>query len=208
MPDVSRNQHRWRQSLSDEACRVIDEGAEALAWAWKTDMRDPKSYPMNTSAIFSELVERMEQIRNGDMPQSRQGPIDLSRYRFSPPNRFSELINEKTIKAIYEDQNADSYQDALQRAALGDERAFRKIMRAIDLAFFTNLAGWPPKPRNQFLHRNLLKFGELAGVGDLTPEGMVEFFDDVCPCGEKHKNDAIRKLKKRRERQLGTIPDE
>ena len=34
-------------------------------------------------------------------------------------------------------------------------------------------------------------------MDDLTSEGFVEFFDDLCPCGKKHQADAIRKLGQR-----------
>jgi hypothetical protein len=76
----------------------------------------------------------------------------------------------------------------------------RKITRALDLAYLIIYQGieQAPKPRVHFLHRSLLDIADSAHLRDLTPEGIVEFFDDVCPCGVKHRQDAIRKLRKRR----------
>jgi len=54
-----------------------------------------------------------------------------------------------------------------------------------------------PRPRVHFLHRELLDIVESEHLRDLSLEGIVEFLDDICPCGKKHKPDAVRKLRKR-----------
>jgi hypothetical protein len=51
--------------------------------------------------------------------------------------------------------------------------------------------------RVHFLPRELLDIVKLLKLNDLTSEGLVDFFDDLCPCGKKHHAEAIRKLGKR-----------
>jgi hypothetical protein len=45
------------------------------------------------------------------------------------------------------------------------------------------------------LHRGLLGIAEHLIIDD--PDGIVEFLDDVCPCGKKHSIEALKKLQDR-----------
>lgn len=159
-------------------------------------MKSPNSYPLSTSfqlAKFEQLLRR-----------GRGGPKASNVWRRPrPPKSFADLIPEDTIKAIYEDQNQERYEDAITRATLGfgdGLAAWRKISRAAEQAYVTEYYGieFAPRPRVHFLHRNLLLcLAASEELGDLSAQGIVEFLDDVCPCGERHEPDAIRKLKKR-----------
>jgi len=120
-----------------------------------------------------------------------------------PPTSLSELLDENVIKSLYEDQNNGSYEDALKIAWGNDKKAyrtFRKLLRAMESAYEISSYGWQaiPKPKVQFLHRNLLDIAALAELNELTHQGLAEFLDDVCPCGERHSAEAIRKLRTRR----------
>lgn len=119
-----------------------------------------------------------------------------------PPKRLSELVDEKTIRTVYEQQNAGTYREALKLAASGDRKAslaWRKILHAVEAAYFINHYGddAAPKPRVHFLHRELLEIADATDLKELTHQGFAEFLDDVCPCDKNHKTDAIRKLRKR-----------
>jgi hypothetical protein len=198
MLDVSKNQHRWKRSLDDKNRRLLEEAADTLAWAWKTDMKDPKSHPMNTELALSGI---RKQIKDRQLPSRNANPAMVFELPAPPPppKCFSELVNEGTIRAVYENQNAGSYKDALKRAAKEDDATFRKILNAIGQAYHIDRAGpeVAPKPRNHFLHRNLLELAALVGLDDLNHQGVVEFLDDLCPCAIRHQTDAIRKLRQR-----------
>jgi hypothetical protein len=195
MLKVLKNQHRWKNSLGAEACRLLEEGAETLKWAWGLDQQDPKSYPQNTGIAFHQIKG---QIGKGERPSAKR-----KRFRLCnpppPPKSFTELINDITVKVVYEDQNAGSYKDALKRAARGDHSTFRKIVRAIEKVYVIDRAGVEaaPPPRINFLHKNLLEIAKLSGLNDLTDEGILEFLEDLCPCGKVHRPDALRKFRKR-----------
>lgn len=199
MLDVSRNQHRWRKSLDEQTCGVLDDAAARLAWAWKVDVKYPKSYPANTSYAFDEITNW---IREAQRHGLKNEGTKLRLLRSRPPRRFSDLVDDRTLRAVYEDQNTGSYLDALKCARSGDKSApyiFRKILKAAEWAYFIGHFGddFAPRPRVNFLHRNLLKIAELLQLTDLTHKGLVEFLDDLCPCGHGHRLDAVRKLRKR-----------
>lgn len=198
---MRKNQHRWRKWIEDARIRdVLEEAAIHLKLAWDEDQKDPTSYPINTSYLFGQIDEHLE----GE-PKVRSG-VKLPPPA-PPPEKFSELVDDRTVVAVYEDQNDGSYKDALRHAAKGfgeGAKAWRKILRAVDIAYAIDYCGveFAPKPRVHFLHRNLLALTESKHLSGLTLEGVVEFFDDICPCGQKHTADAIRKLQKRRARGL------
>jgi hypothetical protein len=198
MLNVAKNQHRWKLSLGDETRRVLEEAAETLAWAWEIDRKYPKSYPANTGQAFFEI---RAQIRESQTP--RRQPTERKRSLLPlpppPPKRFSDLIDDRTIKVVYEDQNASSYKNALALAARGHIPTFRKILHAIEKVYDIDRLGLEvaPPPRIHFLHKNLLEIANLSGLNDLSDSGIIEFLQDLCPCGKVHQPDAIRKFRKR-----------
>ena len=199
---VGKNQHRWKKSLNSDICRVLDNAAKRLKWAWGVDMKDgSKSYPVNTDYAFYEIKEWIDECQQPSQPEVEHKSLK-SLLKLGPPKCFSELVDDAIIKTVYEDRNAGSYGDALKCAASGDRsagRAFRKILNAVKVAYVINHYGADtvPIPRVHFLHRNLLEIADLLHLGDLTHEGVVEFLDDLCPCRKRHTPEAIRKLRKR-----------
>lgn len=197
---MSKNQHRWKKSLDANICGVLQDAAARLEWAWKVDTKHPRSFPVNTYYGFCEIRGWIDACQRTGQPEIERKGLRLRRSR--PPKHFSELVNDGIIKAVYEDQNVGSYEDALKLAVSGDESShftFRKILNAVEPAYLIAHFGddFAPKPRVHFLHRNLLEIVDLLHLSDLTHEGIVEFLDDLCPCGKRHTADAIRKLRKR-----------
>jgi hypothetical protein len=192
---VGKNQHRWKNSVDKRIRSVLEEAAKALEWAWNLDKESPRSFPLNTWYLFSEIEEQLQ-----DQPKVHKN-IKLPPPP-PPPKRVSELVDERTIRAVYEQQNAGTYREALKLAASDDGKAslaWRKILHAVEAAYFINHYGEQaaPKPRVHFLHRELLEIADAVDLKELTHQGIVEFLDDLCPCGKRHKAEAIRKLRKR-----------
>jgi hypothetical protein len=122
--------------------------------------------------------------------------------RSPPPQTLSELVHDNIIRVAYEDQNEGSYKEALKQARAGFGKGhwvFRKILRAVETAYLIELHNFDntPTPKVHFLHRKVLDIVNSEHVGGLKLEGIVEFFDDICPCGNVHKSDNVRKLMKR-----------
>lgn len=195
---MSKNQRsRWKAWIDDGRIRnMLEELADGLRWAWKLDKKYPRTFPINTWFQFVQIRQQLE-----------SKPAQRVRTRFpaplSSPQRLSELLDERTIKGAYENHNEGSYEDALKQAAAGYDdgaSAWRKIKRALDVAYVIHYYGldFAPKPRVHFLHRELLDIVESEHLRDLRLDGIVEFLDDICPCGKKHQPDAVRKLRERR----------
>ena len=173
---------------------LLDETASVLRDAWKRDARDPQHYPLDSTYIFGQI----KTILRGDSKRKK-----IMIMKRTKPQRFSDLVSDEDVKFIFEDHNSGSYEDALVAVWEGQGKkswtALRKILRAIENAYLLRYGGpeFLPAPRVHFLHRRLLEIADLAGLRDLTPAGIAEFLDDVCPCGKKHTGEAIRKLRKR-----------
>jgi hypothetical protein len=193
---VSTHQHRWKEWIEDpRVYDLLESLAGELKRSWKLDKKYPQRFPVNTWWLFVQIEDKL-----------KNKPVLIAKSRMppppGPPEKLSDLIAERTIKAAYEDHNDGSYEDALKLAATGYKEghsAWRKIKRALDVAYVILNHGidFAPMPRVQFLHRRMLEIVESKHLRDQTLGGVVEFFDDTCPCGHKHQADAIRKLKKR-----------
>jgi hypothetical protein len=181
-------QHRWKNNLDERLTAVFEDTAGYLKWAWQEDCKHPKSYPVNTAYAFVEIDREIAD------PNRKPKRVKLPRPRI--PKTLLELVDERAIKVIYEDQNTGSYEEAIKEAyGFSGSRAWRKIWRAIDAAYFVRFGDeHAPKPRVHFLHRRLLELANSEPLTGLTLVGLLGFLDDLCPCGEKHKPDAIRKL--------------
>jgi hypothetical protein len=191
---MRENKHRWKKWIDERNVELLEEAARCLSEAWAADSRDPEHYPLESSYIVGQ-VKAM--LRNDP---SRKNPIIAKRTK---PQRFADLFSEEDIKFVFEDHNSGSYEDALvavwEDQGVKSRAALRKIFRAIEKVYLWTYGGLEllPAPRVHFLHRRLLDIVNLAGMSEQTPEGIAEFLDDVCPCGKKHTDQAIRKLKKR-----------
>lgn len=195
MPKTHANQHRWKGWVSEKIQHDLEGAAKELKESWSIDSGDPRLYPFITEFALNDLRDRIK-----NRPRSTKLPPVPE----SPPKaeNLTDLIVEKTVKAVYEDQNSGSYKEALSKASAGGRQGlavWRKILRSIDRAYEIGIHGAEiaPMPRVHFLHRELLDIAILLKLNDLTSEGLAEFFDDLCPCGEKHHGDTIRRLGKR-----------
>jgi hypothetical protein len=197
---VQRNRHRRKQWVTNHAKNVLEAFATHLKRAWETDKKDPNSFPLNTDSVLFEINKRLAQGSRGGpqiKPQRKNMPPVPP-----PPKCFSDLVKEKIIRAVFEHQNDGSYDSALKLAASGDTKAdsaWRRILLAVDAAYFINFKGmgFIPRPRVHFLHRALLKIAERVRINHISHGGIAEFLDDICPCGKKRESEAIRKLRKR-----------
>ena len=170
--------------------------ANPLKKAWAEDKKDPRSYPLNTGELLFELEKRLAQGRKDEGTQEWQVP------RPFPPKGLSDLVDENLVKTVFEQQNHYSYELALRLAAFGGKKrnlAWRKISLAVNAAYLIKVDGPHaiPRPRVDYLHRELLKMTEQLKINKLTHAGIAEFFDDFCPCGIKHRPGTVRKLRNR-----------
>jgi hypothetical protein len=177
--------------------KVLTDAAPVLRYAWERDQKNRTKYPVDTWANFYVLFDALD-LRT--RKRSGRG-IRLSQL-LPGAQTLSGLLDETVIKTVYEENNAGSYEnslnDARQEYGKG-KKTWKKIHKALATTYTVMYEGleYAPKPRNDFLHSNLLKVAELAGLGDLNNAGLAEFFDDTCPCRKRHTSEAIRKIRER-----------
>ena len=75
--------------------------------------------------------------------------------------------------------------------------AWRKIIKYLTPAYLIKFGGDDgTKLKVHFLHRGLLGIAKSVEPG-LSEEGLADFLDYICPCGKKHKPEAVRKSEER-----------
>jgi hypothetical protein len=191
--------HAWAGYVeSAEVRNLLWKSAERLKVAWERDQEDPKSYPTNTSFVLAE-------IRAGVTGQRAMRSVGHLRLP-TPPKRLAELVSERTVKAIWEDNRNGRFEDAIAHASATDYKnpdkswkIFQGIIRAMEAAYLVEYwgLGFIRKPKVNILHKGLNEIAKAAGIGDQTEEGFAEFLDDLCPCGLKKHREAVRKLSSR-----------
>jgi hypothetical protein len=214
---VAKIQHRWKGALDDYIRVMLEQAAERLSWAWAVDVKYPKSFPVNTDSTLFQIKNEIREYQSNGPPEPEDSPQEPERahkgiklLRPSEVRRLFDVVNETTIRVAYESQNAGTYEEALKVAAEGGETgsaAFRKVLNAVRLGYDMCRYGEDvaPMPKLQYLHRELLAITDLVDeLREMTPKGIAEFLEDVCPCGKKHGPEAIRKLRKRRAKISGT----
>ena len=195
MAKNAKNEHRWKLSLDHRKVRLLEELASELRWSWDIDSEHPRSYPINTDHVFSEIRRDLRENR----PRTKKVKLRPP----PPPKRFSDLFDEGLIKTVYEQQHDSSYEAAIRLAGAsrqGSSNAFHNLMKAARAAWEITCYGDHviPRPKIHFLHRELLEIAEDLDLDTLTNAGLEEFFEDVCPCSKTHHAEAIRKLRKRK----------
>ena len=118
---------------------------------------------------------------------------------------LAELVPEKTVKSVWELDHNTSFQNAIKEAAGASYpdvdqcfKTFQAILRAIETAYLVNTWGWEflHKPKINILHKGLRDIADAAGIGlgkELTEKGFATFLDDLCPCGLKRHESALRR---------------
>src|SRR5438094_10490745 len=113
MPKARENQHRWKMSLEPRVVEVLEETAERLKISWEWDMQHPKSYPVNTDYALRETETDLR-----PPPRAQRGAKGLP----APAPRAKsvyELIDERTIRTLYEQEHAGSLRRAFNQASEG-----------------------------------------------------------------------------------------
>ena len=159
-----------------------------------------QTYPVNTSFALAEIQDALKKY-------SKPGTARPLRLRTpKTPKCLAELISERTVRAIWEENHSGRFEDAIMRAAptsyedvAKSWKVFQQIIRAMEAAYRVKYWGleFLAKPKANILHKGLDEIAKAAGLEDLTERGFAEFLDDLCPCGVRNHREAIRKLSRR-----------
>jgi hypothetical protein len=195
------SRHAWAEYIeSPEVRHLLWNSRERLKQAWEWDQKNPKDYPINTSLALAEIQEALKKRHRAGKARRLRLPTPKI------PKRLPELISERTVRAIWEDNHSGSFEDAIGQAAGTNHEEFDKswkvfqgIIRAIETAHLVNHWGleFLGRPKVNILHKGLDEIAKAAGIGDQTEKGFAEFLDELCPCGLKSHREAVRKASRR-----------
>lgn len=200
------SRQRWAEWIeSPEIVNLLLGAKEQLRITWERDKKY-KRYPLDTAYYLAHLRGELSRHVSGKRPaKQRRKRLLVAR----PPRTLSELVPERSVRNIWEDQHSGSFDDAVRIAGQlgykgGDRpwKVFRGILNAMEAAYHVVFYG--PEilsmPKVSILHRGLKQVAIEAGLKDQTREGFAEFLDDLCPCGLKSHREAVRKMESRSER--------
>src|SRR5487761_150384 len=193
--------HRWAKLIDDKKVVHLWKSSGPLKAAWERDRKNT-TYPMDTSYELAMLQERIS-------PEPTTARRVTGWFMRRVPKTIAQLVPEKLVKNIWEDQHSGRFEDAV---AIANQlnynnqekpwKVFQGIMHAMESAYWVSFFG--PEimsmPKVNILHSGLKQVAIAAGLKGQTREGFAEFLDDLCPCGLKNHREAVRKMESRSER--------
>ena len=197
--DLRRSVERHQEAIVEKCLPAIFE----LAQMWKESIRALHSLgPQPPTELVAEIDARWER-------RSEEIRLKFSGNVAPPPNTFaaqvmfsdaaleSETDDLGVAEWIHFERHRTPLKGDLEKRAVKDYEASRRILRtAGDLeALRRNRKIQPFK--GELEHRNMFEVLWGFGMESLTPEELAFFFDEFCPCEEKHDPDALKKSQNR-----------
>jgi hypothetical protein len=189
-------QHAWAGYLESPKVELLLWKSRArLKLAWEHDQKYPRTYPLNTSFALSEILGSFSKRKT--TRSTRRLPV------CSNPKNWAELISERIVKNIWEENHNGSYENALTQAVPTGYKdldkswkVFQGIIKAIEATYLVEYGAleFLAMPKVNILHKRLREIAKAAGIGGQTQKGFAEFLDDLCPCGLNNHREAVRKL--------------
>src|SRR5437763_8612159 len=130
--EVTRNPHRWKNSLDEKKVTILEELATELQFTWVADSETPKSYPMVTNDLFAETKRKLA----GYTPPKKKTTTMLPARRRA--KTFADLFDETTIRIVYENEYSDGYDEALKVVSSGTRgwgKALHKLLKAAETSY-------------------------------------------------------------------------
>jgi len=167
----------------------------ALAAAQKHPQPDQRVGEVRRVLILSSQ-KRHEVLTNhpDNSPGTPWHQVTATGYRpASPQEKLEQVLDWFFFK-----RNRTPRWLASEKEKEGNLRAHKQLVRAED-EFWCLLNGHGPVPpfKVDQPHTDLLELGLHLGLKVLTAEELADCFDEVCPCGEIHDADALKKQRGR-----------
>jgi hypothetical protein len=193
---LDMRKHAWLERTSRKRVQLLTRTTAQLRTAWRRDRAGSDGFPFNTAYLIGEVRARLQ----GGSPRRS---LRLGAPKPKPLKQLGDILKEKTVRAVYEYLYEEPFSDAMRQLNAGyreGEQAFNQISEAVKVTLGVSWIGAEmlPKPRGNWLHRQLLEVAKAAHLGHLTNREMAEFFDDLCPCRSKHTRETIKKFRQRR----------
>lgn len=179
--------------------KLLLELKNQIREAWDWDDQGTKSFPMYTAHLFYEIETRLK----GRRPRQRRKGKGIV---LKTPTQLRDILPERTVQQVHEYLYEEPFKEALAELR-SDTRsqAYERIRNTILNALRVEDIGYDvlPKPRGNWLHRQLLGVLAAAAPGKFSDSDMAKLFDYFCPCGTEHNREAIKKFRWRLARAHG-----
>jgi hypothetical protein len=192
------------KNVSRGNIKLLLESKEQIRQAWDSDDRGTKSFPMNTAHLLYGMEVKLKGLRPRRTQKSgrRHGRIIVKE-----PTRLRDILSERTVEQVHEYLHEEPFREALAELLSPDNqsRALSRIKDTISSALNAERYGYEtlPKPRGNWLHRQVLAVLTAAAPGKFSDREMVKLFDYFCPCGTEHNREAMKKFRWRLSRAHG-----
>ncbi len=181
------------KNVSRGNIKLLLKSKAQIGQAWDWDDQGMKGFPMNTAQLLYEIETRLK----GWRPRKRRK--GLKGIRLKPPTQLRDILPEKTVHQVHEYLYEEPFKEALVELYSADARsqALERIRNTILNALTVEQNGYEalPKPRGNWLHRQVLGVLTAATPGKFSDLEMVKLFDYFCPCGTAHNREAMKKFR-------------
>jgi hypothetical protein len=180
------------KGVSKGNIKLLLESKELIRQAWGWDDHGTKSFPMNSGQLLYEIETSLK----GSRPRKRHKEKGIV---LRQATRLRDILPEKTVEQVHEYLHEEPFREALAElySPADRSRAFNRIKDTINNALYAEHFGYEalPKPRGNWLHRQVLSALTVAAPGKFTDSEMVKLFDYFCPCGIEHNREAMKKFR-------------
>jgi hypothetical protein len=176
------------KGASKRNIRLLLSSTESIRRAWDQDDRGTKAFPMNTAFLLGQIDGRLRGLRPR---KPRKGILP------KVPTRLRDILQENTVQQVHVYLHEEPFLNALDELRSDDAKALGRIKETIDTALDLVCFGEQalPKPRGNWLHRQILSFIQASTSEKFTDSELAELFDYFCPCGSSHNREAMKKFR-------------
>jgi hypothetical protein len=179
------------KNVSKGNIKLLLESRDDISHAWDRDDHGTKGFPMNTAHLLYEI----EMTLKGWRPRRRKPGIPYPK----TPTRLLDILPESTVRQVHEYLHEEPFQEALAELHSADtqSRALNRIKETVNSALYVERHGYEtlPKPRGNWLHRQVLGVFTAVAPGNFSDSEMVKLFDYFCPCGTEHNRETMKKFR-------------
>jgi len=189
------------KNVSKGNIKLLLESKEQIRQAWDWDDHGTKTFPMNTAQLLYEIETRLKGWRPRKRRKEKGKGIVIK-----TPTRLRDILPEKTVQRVHEYLYEESFKEALAELhSDARSQAYERIRNTILNALRVEDVGYEvlPKPRGNWLHRQLLGVLTTVAPGKFSDSEMATLFDYFCPCGTEHNREAMKKFRWRLTRAHG-----
>jgi hypothetical protein len=198
------------QELRDSVAKKCQPATVELAQLWKESIEALKRLrPTPANERVTEIIEKLDKGL-AEIHLKYSGPTP------PPPNTFAAqtVFSNSAMQSASDDpgirewfnwqRHRVPHKTDIEKMQARDWDASRRVQRTISDLEQLRCGKGPIKPfKGDLEHSGMFNLLSGFGIERLTPDELVVFFDNFCPCGiETHEPDALRKQLARFKRDL------